>query len=189
MARVAKAKPSLETLMFQTPEQKVLRLLLTESTTTFSPRVISSRLKGVRGMGGASGLLAILEKLEELGFVDFVNNRREVRLHDENATAHLLKRVSAVCDLETLKELLQPVSSRGVLYNSRATGKSRSDSDYDVFVVTTQPDEVQHVAERHPLGKLLKVLCWTPDEFTHLQERDPKLAGKLDRGIVLWGWV
>ncbi|MCM2322250.1 MAG: nucleotidyltransferase domain-containing protein [Oligoflexia bacterium] len=177
----------MDSLLFSTPEQRVLRLLVSEPTTAFTPRVISSKLKGVRGLGGVDGIMRVLHELEELGLVDFVDNRRSVRLQDENSTAHLLKRVSAVCDLESLRKLLEPICSRGILFGSRASGKARSDSDYDLFVVSDTPDEAVKIGQRHPLGKALELVAWTAEQFGEIQSRDPELAEKLNHGIVLWG--
>src|ERR1700722_2487227 len=121
MARAKKTQPTLDTLLFNTPEQKVLRMLLAEPTTSFTPRTISSKLKGVRGLGGAEGINRILGELQELGLVDFVDNSRAVRLQDDSTIAQLLKTFSAICDLENLKTLLLPASSKGILYGSRAS--------------------------------------------------------------------
>src|SRR5271168_2913488 len=112
MARVRKPQPTLESIVFATPEQKVLRLLLSEPTTSFTPRVISSKLKGVRGLGGAEGLARILNDLQALGLVDFVDNHRAVRLQDDNSFVQIMKTVAAVSDVETLKKLLEPVSTK-----------------------------------------------------------------------------
>jgi predicted nucleotidyltransferase len=187
MARVRKSPPTLESIFFSTPEQKVMRLLVSEPTSVFTPRIISSKLKGVRGLGGAEGLQRILLQLEELGLVDFVDNRRSVRLHDDNSTVHTLKRFAAICDLESLRKLLEPLSTKGILFGSRATGRSRTDSDYDLFVVTDVPDQARKIAESHPLGKLIEVVAWTPDAFGDIGKQDAKLATKLEQGIVLWG--
>lgn len=187
MARVKKAKPTLESIFFSTPEQKVMRLLLSEPTTSLTPRVISSKLKGVRGLGGAEGLAKILNDLQELGLVDFVDNHRAVRLHDDGACLELLKRFNAICDLETLKELLQPICSKAILFGSRASGRARSDSDYDLFVVSDTPNDAMEVAARHPLGKLIELVAWTPEKFERIKTEDPGLQTKLQAGIVLWG--
>jgi predicted nucleotidyltransferase len=187
MARVRKAQPTLESVFFSTPEQKVMRMLISESTTTFTPRVISSKLKGVRGLGGTEGIMTILEDLESLGLVDFVDNHRAVRVHDDNSTVHMLKRFAAICDLETLRKLLEPVSTKGILFGSRATGRARSDSDYDLFVVTDTPEQVREIAGSHPLGKLIEIVAWTPELYTQIEKQDPKLLRKLEAGIVLWG--
>ncbi len=187
MARVRKPQPTLDGLFFATPEQKVLKLLLAEPTTAFSPRVISSKLKGVRGLGGAEGIMKVLHDLQTLDLVDFVDNHRAVRLRDDNTTLQVLKTFLAICDLESLKNLLLPLSSRGVLFGSRASGRARSDSDYDLFVVSETPEEARKVAERHPLGRAVELLVWTPERYEQLGKEDPGLLAKLSAGIVLWG--
>lgn len=187
MARDRKPQPSLDTLFFTTPEQKVLRLLLSEPTTVFTPRVISSRLKGVRGLGGVEGLMKTLDEFHAIGLVDFVDNQRAVRLHDDHPVVQHLKVFSAVCDLESLRTLAEPISSKGVLFGSRALGKARSDSDYDLFVVSKVPEEVTKVAQHHPLRKCIELVVWTPEMYQEIEKTDPGLERKLKNGIVLWG--
>lgn len=187
MARVRKPAPTLESIFFATPEQKVFRLLLSEPTTSFIPRVISSKLKGVRGLGGGEGITRVLGELQSLGLVDFVDNHRAVRLQDENSFVQIMKVVAAICDLETLKKLLEPISTKGVLFGSRASGKFRSDSDYDLFVVSETPEEVKKTGARHPLQKSLELVVWTPEQFNEIEKENPSMAERLAEGIVLWG--
>jgi predicted nucleotidyltransferase len=187
MARVRKPQPTMETLLFATPEQKVLRFLLSEPTTSFTPRVISSKLKGVRGLGGAEGITRILTELETLGMVTFVDNRRAVRIQDDSSCVQMMKTFTSLCELEGLKKLLEPVATRIILFGSRATGKSRSDSNYDLCVVSQLPDEVKKIAGRHPLGRNIELLAWTPDDYHRAERADPTIMQKLTRGIVLWG--
>jgi predicted nucleotidyltransferase len=177
----------MESLFFSTPEQKVMRLLLSEPTTAFSSRILSSRLKGVRGLGGVEGLWKVLEELQGIGLVDFVDNHRAVRLQDDNRVVQLLKVFAAICDLESLKKLAEPISTKGILFGSRANGKARSDSDYDLFVVSDVPEEVRKVAEHHPLGRSVEVVVWTPELYQDIDRTDPGLKLKLEKGIVLWG--
>lgn len=187
MARVRKPQPTLDLLMFQSPEQKVLRFLLTEPTTTFQLRVLASKLKGVRGLGGAEGMQKILLQFEELGIVEFLDNRRSVRLMDEHPSILVLKVLSAHCDLEGLKVLLQPFCSKGILFGSRATGRARSDSDFDLFVVTDDAAQAKRVAESYPLGRTIELVAWSTAEYDEIEQRDPTLAQKLARGTVIWG--
>lgn len=190
MARVKKPAVTLDSLLFSTPEQKVLRLLLSEPTTALMPRVLSSKLKGIRGLGGAEGIARILGDLQSLGIVESVDNQRSVRLCEDPSSVQLLKRLSAICDLESLVELLKPLSDRIILFGSRSSGRARSDSDYDLFVVSGSPAEVARIAGGHPLGKLLETVVWTPDRYQKIEREDPGLASKLASGIVLWtsGW-
>jgi hypothetical protein len=177
----------LETLLFSTPEQKVLRFLLSEPTTVFTPRVISSKLKGVRGLGGVEGINSILTSLQELGLVDYVDNNRAVRLRDDNPIAQVLKVFSAICDIEGLKTNLEPVCSKGILFGSRAEGKAPSDGDYELFVVTDSKDEAVRIAQQHPLGKLIRLTACSREEYENLQRDDSALAEKIACGIVVWG--
>ena len=187
MARVRKISPTLDSVFFSTPEQRVMRLLVSEPTTVFTPRIITSKLKGVRGLGGTEGLMKILTEMETLGLVDFVDNHRAVRLQDGNSTVQMLKRFAAICDLESLRKLLEPISIKGILFGSRATGRARSDSDYDVFVVTEALSEAKDIAGSHPLGKSIEIIAWTPEMFSEIEDKDPKLSAKLQQGVVLWG--
>jgi len=187
MARVRKPQPTLDSTFFSTPEQKVLRFLISEPTTTFTPRVISSKLKGVRGLGGTDGIMKILGALEEVGLVDFVDNRRAVRLHDENPAIQVMKVFTALCDLEGLKALVEPMSTKGVLFGTRAAGKAHSDSEYDLFVVSDQTSAVKTTVAGYPLGKQIRLTVHTQAEYDEIEKKDPGLAQQLARGVLIWG--
>ncbi len=177
----------MESILFATPEQKLLRFLLSEPTTSFTPRVLSSRLKGVRGLGGVEGIMKILKNLQEIAMVQFVNNGREVCIENDNLVVQLLKKLSALCDLEGLKELLQPVSTTGILFGSRATGRSTSVSDYNLFVVSEQSIDVQDIVSKHPLGKRVTLVVKNTDDYHQIQKKDKTMADSLSEGISMWG--
>jgi len=189
MSRVKKPTPTIEGLFFSTPEQRVMKFLLGEATSAFSIRVIASKLKGVRGLGGPEGIVRVLTELQELGLVEFFDNNKSVRLQDDNPTVRLLKVFAAICDLEGIRTQIEPIAKRGVLIGSRARGRSRTDSDYNLVVVSDQSREVSDICERHPLGKLIKVAVVSPDDFDRIDKKDPRLAGEVSSGVVLWGSV
>ena len=187
MARAKKAAATLDGLFFATPEQKVLRVLLNEPTTTFSLRIFASKLKGIRGLGGTEGLMAVLKELEELNLVEFVDNQRSIRLNGDNPSALVLKTYAALCDLEGLKLLLEPIAPRGVLVGDRAAGRARSEGTYELVVVTQQGEDAKRIAGSHPLGKFIEVTAVTPDVFSDVGRKDSKLAARLEHGVVVWG--
>lgn len=177
----------MDQLLFVSPEQKVLRFLMSEPTTSFPLRGLSSRLKNVRGLGGPEGLMVILEALEDLGLVEFLDNKRAVRLFDDDSIyVQRLKVLAALCDLESLSLQLEAVSRRGVLFGSRAQGSFHSESDYDLFVVSSSPQDVQNLVAGHPLAKRIELIVWSPEDYDRLGDKDPVFEKKLDRGIVLW---
>ncbi len=187
MARTNKPQITLDTICFVTPEQKLLRFLMTEPTTAFTPRVLSSKLKGVRGLGGVEGITKILKSLQELGLVIFLNNNREVCLQNDHPAIQLLKTFCAISDLEGLKQMIEPMSTRGVLFGSRASGRSRTDSNYNLLVVSETPEEIKKITSRHPLGKKLDSMVMTPDEFSSVDAKNKELSRHIDSGITLWG--
>ena len=182
-------RQTLESTFFVTPEQKLFRFLLNECTTTFTPRVLSSKLKGVRGLGGAEGIKKILEKLAEIGIIQWVDNNRAICLRNEHVSVRVMKGFNAVCDLEGLQQMLEPLSSKGIVFGSRTTGLSRSDSNYDLLVVTNDGDQVRRTVESHPLGKKIEVTVMSSDEFLHLDRDKPQLAKDVAKGIIIWGSV
>jgi hypothetical protein len=187
MARSKKLTPTLDQFLFNSPQQKLLRFLLTEATTTFNLRVLSSKVKNIRGIGGPEGQLEVLEELEELGLVEFLDNRKAVRLVNEHYLAPSLKSLSSVMDLEGLRPLLEPLCRRGFLFGSRATGKNRTDSDFDIFVTGENVEEIRRVAESFPLGRDIEVVIWSEDDYEQIESKDAGLAVKLAKGIQLWG--
>ena len=189
MERVKKTKArlTLDNIFFSTPEQKLLRFLISQPTTTFTPRVLSSKLKGVRGLGGVEGITRILKQLEEVGLVQFVNNGRGVCLRDDHTAIKMMKSFCALCDLEGLRDLVEPVSSHGVLFGTRATGDCSSDSEYELFIASDQSLQVKKMVESHPLGRRIELTVWSQDDYLQIERKDPDLAKKLVEGIVMWG--
>jgi len=187
MARSKKVTPTLDHFLFQSPQQKVLRFLLTEPTSTFNLRVLASKLKTIRGIGGAEGQLKVLLELEELGLVEFLDNRKSVRLVNEHYLVSHLKALSSVLDLEGLRTLLEPMSRRGILFGSRSSGKNRTDSDFDLFLTTDQKDEVVRTVESFPLNRDIEVVVWTESDYEEIEQKDPGLEVKLSKGVQLWG--
>jgi predicted nucleotidyltransferase len=148
---------------------------------------MASKLKGVRGLGGQEGLVKILGVLQEQGMVEFIDNGKEVRMNDEHPLLARLKSLVALCDLEDLLSKLRPVCTKAIFFGSRATGKAHSSSNYDLYVVTTDPAAAQLAVQGHPLAKDISLKAMTPEEDSALEKQDPKLASSLIQGMMLWG--
>jgi hypothetical protein len=171
---------NLDEVLFSTAEQKLLRLLLTESTTVFPLRQLANRMKGVRGVGGPEGLKVLLQRLTSVGIIDWLDHDRAIRLRDDEGRVEQMKVLSAVCDLETLRQSLEPICSRGFLVGVRAEGKGTTESDYDVAVISEQQEEVLRLARGHPLGKKIRVHFLDEDGYRDEIQR-------FSRYVVLWG--
>jgi len=187
MDRSRKTRQVLDAVFFVSPEQKLLRFLLSEPTTSFTPRVLSSKLKGVRGLGGAEGIKKIVEELSELGLVQSVDNNRKICLHNEHVAVRLMKTFAALCDLDDLRLALEPITDKGVLFGSRANGLASSDSDYNLFVVGDDQEEIERIAGQHPMGKKITVTVASPSKNVSLRDSNPDLFDAVEKGFVLWG--
>lgn len=187
MAKNRKQELTFDSLVFATPEQKLFRFLLNEPTTSFSPRVLSSKLKGVRGLGGAEGIMQILRSLETLKLIQFVDNNRAIILNNDSPYVQLMKRLAAICDLEGLACQIKAVSPHGVLHGTRAKGEYQSDDVYDLFVVTEAQDEVERIVGQHPLGKKIGLTVRRTEDFHGLPRKEPSLQKNIEEGFLMWG--
>ena len=179
-ARATKTPSSWDSLYFPTPELKVIRYLVSAKETSYSLRVLVSKLKGVRSLGGIQGLEKILERLEESGIVNFIDNRRGVRLQDEHPTVAVSRRLWAMCEIEGLAQQVEALSSKGVLLGVMP-------AEINLFVVTEQPEEVKKAVEQFPLAKQILLTSRSRAQFDGLPKQDPKLYTQVTGGDLLWG--
>ncbi len=79
-----------------------------------------------------------------------------------------------------------------VLFGSRATGKARGDSDYDIIVVSPVFERVSPIHRATQVYRFhdgcfpLEVICLTPAEFTALQREPTIIREAVRQGIVLY---
>lgn len=180
MARATKVPTTWDSIFFSTPEQKVLRYLVSSRESTYSLRVLVSKLKGVRGLGGIQGLEKILTELEEIGLVSFIDNRRGIRIQDEHPANLLCRRMWGLCELESLYQQLKEISSKGVLLDAFP-------GEIHLYIVSDQEAEVRRLTEQHPMGKLAILTVQTRDLFDTLAKKDSKLYAQVQQGYLIWG--
>ena len=180
MARTTKTPTSWDSIFFNTPEQKVLRFLMGSSDSSYSLRVLVSKLKGVRGLGGLQGLEKILTQLEEIGVVNFIDNRRGIRIQDENPAVSIGRRLWALCEIEGLYKQLETICTKGVITEA-LPGEIR------LYVITDKAEEARQFIEQSPVGKTINLTAHTRDEFDSVPKKDPKLYSQLVNGVLVWG--
>lgn len=180
MARATKTPATWDSIFFNTPEQKVLRYLLSSREISYSLRVLVSKLKGVRGLGGIQGLEKILVSLEEAGLVSFIDNRRGIRIQDEHGANLIGRRLWGICEIESLHVQLRDVSTKGVLLTVNP-------GDIELYVISDRADEVRRLTEQHPMGKLVSLVIQTREEFEALAKKDSKLHARVSQGTLVWG--
>jgi len=171
-----------------TSNQKVLSLLAKFSDQEFYERQVARRL----GISYGSANRA----LNELFSTGAVTRRREGKMYFysiDSSSAHVveLKKMINLMLIEPLVEELKKISNRIVLYGSCALGTDTSESDLDLFVVSSSKKDVLNAISnfKFPRGYEnihIQTVIKTPVELLEAEEPEQAFIEEVERGIVLW---
>jgi predicted nucleotidyltransferase len=174
--------------LVKTINQKVLSLLVKFSDQEFYEREVSRKL----GISTGSAHRA----LNELYLDEAITRRRKGRMYfysvdSANALLIELKKLVNLILVEPLVQELKKVSSRIVLYGSCALGTDTSESDIDLFIVSTSKKGVSNVVSgfTFPTGFEnihIQSVIKTPVELLKGGESVRTFMEEVERGIVLW---
>jgi len=178
----------LQSHLITTINQKVLSLLAKFSDQEFYEREVARKL----GISTGSANRA----LNELFSSGVVLRRREGKMYfysidSSNATLTEFKKMVNLMLVEPLVEELKKMSSRIVLYGSCALGTDTSESDLDLFVVSSSKEDVSNVISsfKFPRGYEnihIQSVIRTPVELLEGGESERTFLEEVDRGVVLW---
>lgn len=174
--------------LIKTINQKVLSLLVKFSDQEFYEREVSRKL----GISAGSANRA----LNELYSDGAVTRRRKGKMYfysidSSNAILIELKKLVNLMLIEPLVEELKKVSSRIILYGSCALGMDTSQSDADLFIVSTSKKGVSNVVSgfAFPTGFEninIRPVIKTPVELLRGGESARTFMEEVERGMVLW---
>jgi predicted nucleotidyltransferase len=171
-----------------TSNQKVLSLLAKFSDKEFYERQVARRL----GISYGSANRA----LNELFSTGAVTRRREGKMYFysiDSSNAHViqLKKMTNLMLVEPLAEELKTISNRIVLYGSCALGTDTSESDLDLFIVSSSEKDVSNAISnfKFPRGYediRIQSVIKTPVELLEAGESEQAFIEEVERGIILW---
>jgi predicted nucleotidyltransferase len=178
------APAMLKHLVVGTPLQKTLEFLVQNHQWEFHVREIGRRLQGC-------SLSAVNRALRDLAAVGLVKRQRQGRnvlnrVDSDSPVVRPYRILLNILDLHDLVVRLREISSRIVLYGSRADGTNDASSDYDLQIVTSNPEEVRTVIRAHNLGELIRPLVMTPAEAVSFPTSERELYREIEKGTVLW---
>ncbi len=174
---------SIEKILYATNNQKVFYFLMEHIGEEFYDRQIS-KLAGV----SRAGANFALRELEKAGLVQRENRGRMsfYRLERKNALIKEFKVVQNIVFLKPLIDKLVPLSLQMVLYGSASKGENTAGSDFDIFVLTREPKEVQKIIFDSKSGEKVKCIVNTPNEFAVLRKNNKVFYSEILNGIMLW---
>jgi predicted nucleotidyltransferase len=175
---------TLKNQLFSTPLLRVFEFLLERPDLELCDAEIIAQVGGAK----RAAVHLALTRLGRMGIVK--RTQRERRCYNtlelRNAWIPFFKIASDILSIAPLVEHLKQHVSRIVLFGSRAEGTSRHDSDYDLAIVSQEPDAVRRVADDFELAERLQLIVKTPQEMLELDAREPALATRIRKGVVLW---
>jgi predicted nucleotidyltransferase len=145
-------------------------------------------------LGIASG--SANRALNELFSSGIIKRRQEGKMYfysfarPDAATAELKKLINILL-IEPLTVKLKKVSSRIVLYGSCALGTDTSESDLDLFVVSSRKKEASNIIGdfKFPKGYeniRIQPIIRTPVELMEKNTSERAFIEEVERGIILW---
>jgi len=174
--------------IISTNNQKVLSLLVKFSDQQFYEREVSRKLGISAGSANRS--------LNQLFLDRAITRRRKGRMYfysidSSNTVLIELKKLVNLMLIEPLVEELKKVSSRIILYGSCAFGMDTSQSDADLFIVSTRKKDVANAINgfTFPIGFEnihIQSVIKTPVELLKGGESVRTFMEEVERGMVLW---
>lgn len=155
--------------------------------------ILQNPEKPVRG----ASLVKAIPTLSKTAIYDAIQDlsKRGVLIREEDAAAYELNQslawirsimmTDSLIRIQPLVNELTQISSRIVLFGSRARGDYTSTSDYDLLVVSSNED-VLKVVMKSKLEESVQLILKTPEEWIDLHQTDPELYESIQKGIVLW---
>jgi len=174
--------------LIATVSQRVLSFLAKFSDKEFYERQIARKI----GIGYGSANRA----LNELHSTGAVKRRQEGKMYfyfvdPSDATIMEFKKLTNLTLIEPLIEELKKMCSRIVLYGSCAQGIDTSESDLDLFIVSSNEDRVADTISKFsfPPGFEdihIQPVIKSPVELLEMGDSDQAFIQEVDRGIPLW---
>lgn len=105
---------------------------------------------------------------------------------DDPSIPHL-KLARAIELLKPLINKLQEVSQKIILFGSASRGEDAADSDFDLFVLSNEKDEVRKIIRKSRVGRKIKPVVRNFLELIELKRKDKVFYEEIKKGKILWG--
>jgi predicted nucleotidyltransferase len=164
---------------------QVLYFLLLNPTEQFHGREI------VRQTGVSVGAVnQFLRKFYEIGLVE-MDKRGKTNLYRANLRNPASRQFKVLFNVLTLNSLINKIkqsSDRIILFGSCAEGIDAKDSDIDLFVLTSNPENIRREIRRHQqtIDRRIAPIMIDSNELAKMKVRDKPLYERVLRGITLW---
>jgi hypothetical protein len=169
--------------LWSTPLLRVFDFMLDHSEEELIDAEIASRIESVK----KSAVNIALRKLADLSIVE--RKRRGRMVFNKLIESPLVLRFKALSNMmsvQPLVDVLKPLCSRVIFFGSRSDGTNSLESDFDLYVVTSNEEKVWKEVRQSKLSERIQLIVKSPDQSLDLDRTEPVLYEQLKSGIVLW---
>ena len=171
--------------VISTATQKILGFFCLHPEQKFHGRDIAKQM-GERS-SSVQRALKILER-EKILIPEQKGRMIFYSLNEANPLVKPYKVVAIIAALEPLVKKLRKITDLIVLYGSSARGTYLTDSDVDLFVISSNEDDVWEILSRFSRNfvKEIKAVVHTLAEWTDVEEKNPVYAEEVNKGFILF---
>lgn len=169
--------------VFATPFMGVLYVFLQNPDREFTDSEVISNISTIK----KSAVNNALRELAQKKLIQRIFKGRMAfnRLLESPLITHL-KIISNLIQLQPLIDELRDSCSKIVLFGSRADGTHVSESDFDLFIVSSKIDSVNKMTQDSPLAEIVQIIARTPEKMLSFKKDEPTLNGEISKGTLLW---
>ncbi len=104
----------------------------------------------------------------------------------ENPVVRQFKILFNIIEISNLLERIKPFSSKIVLFGSSAEGLDTDDSDIDIFILTSNKENVRSELGISRTSKKISPIIIENHRISSFKKENAPLYQNIKRGIVLW---
>jgi predicted nucleotidyltransferase len=148
---------------------------------------VSGGIQKATGLSKMGDYLA-LKELEREGFLQSAKIGKTFiyRINHKNPVLKQMKTVKNVSVIVPLVDKLKEYSEKIILFGSASRGEDSFGSDYDLFILTRDKEEVQAVLDKFKSARKVQAKIMGAVEFSNLKSSDRVFYDEVIRGITLW---
>ena len=163
--------------------KKIINLLADYPGRQFFTKEISQKTKV--SLGGAHNSLKDLTK----GKMVFVEKRGNMKFFQINFHSPLVRQIRmalAVNKLSGIVEKIKKQSKEIILFGSASRGEQSVESDFDLFVLTNNREEIKKIIKKERKKLLINPVLKTPNEWGETEVKEPEFYLEVKKGIKLY---
>jgi len=134
------------------------------------------------------GVHKTLKSLFKMNFIKENISGKNVyyRINQMNPSIKNFKIFMSINELNPLVDHLKNISEKIILFGSCVTGEDSSESDIDLFILTTNKEDVKKYLKNNKFNREIQAVVVNTADFIKLKEQDKAFYKEIKKGITLW---